>query len=145
MSIVRNNGIRFHLDMVQDIAGFSPTNVEKGHYFWLLTRATTNSDEPEFYKYIEQLSNPFFNKVGVFPNAVYQFLILIHKNLSADLYVNDFPVVVEIKPKRDVKKFEVLKRGDIADIRRLKFPNIEIVKTDKVIYWSEPLRLDTLG
>lgn len=134
MSIVGKNGIHFHLDTVQDIGGFSLTNVEKGNYFWLLTRATTNSDEPEFYKYIEQLSNPLFNKVGVFPNAVHQFLILIHNDLSADLYVNDFLVAVELMIKRDVKKFEVITHGDIADIRRLKFPNIEIVRTDKVIY-----------
>ncbi len=134
MSIMGNNGIHFHFDAVQDIAGFSPTNVEKGHYFWLLTRATTNSDEPEFYKYIEQLSNPFFNKVGIFPNAVYQYLLLIHDDLSADLYVNDFPVAVKIMVKRDVKKLEVIKHKDIADLQRLKFPNIKIVKTDKVIY-----------
>ena len=134
MSIVGKNGIHFHLDTVQDIGGFSLTNVEKGNYFWLLTRATTNSDEPEFYKYIEQLSNPLFNKVGVFPDAVHQFLILIHNDLSADLYVNDFLVAVELMIKRDVKNFEVITHGDIADIRRLKFPNIEIVRTDKVIY-----------
>lgn len=134
MSRIAKNIIHFHLDAVQGIGGFSLTNVKKGNYFWLLTRATTNSDEPEFYKYIEQLSTSFFNKVGVSPNAVYQFLILIHKDLSADLYVNDFPVAVEIRIKRDVKKFEVITRGDIADIRRLKFPNIEIVETDKVIY-----------
>ncbi len=108
MSIVEKNGIHFHLDTVQDIGGFSLTNVKKGNYFWLLTRATTNSDQPEFYKYIKQLSNPFFNKVGVFPNAVYQFLVLIHEDLSADLYINDFPVAVELKIKRDVKKFEVI-------------------------------------
>lgn len=134
MSRITKNIIHFHLDAVQDIGGFSLTNVKKGNYFWLLTRATTNSDEPEFYKYIEQLSNPFFNKVGVFTNAVYQFLILIHNDLSADLYVNNFPVAVELRVKRDVKKFEVITHGDIADIRRLEFPNIEIVKTDKIIY-----------
>jgi len=131
---MENSGIHFHLDAVQDIGGFSLTNVEKGHYFWLLTRATTNSDEPEFHKYIEPLSNPFFNKVGVFRNAVYQFLILMHNDLSADLYINDFLIAIDIMLKRDVKKFEVIKNSDIADIRRLKFPNIEIVKTDKVIY-----------
>jgi len=133
MSIVGKNGIHFHLDAVQDIGGFSLTNVEKGHDFSLLTRATINSDEPAFYKYIEQLSNPFFNKVGVFRNAVYQFLILIHKNLSTDLYINDFPVNIEIMAKRDIKKMEPVTQRDIADIRRLKFPKIEIVKTDKVI------------
>ena len=133
MSNVARNVTHFHLDAVQDIGGFSLTNVKKGNYFWLLTRATTNSDEPEFYKYIEQVSNPFFNKVGVSPNAVYQFLILIHKDLSADLYVNNFPVAVELKVKRDVKKFEVITHRDIADIRRLGFPNIKILHTDKVI------------
>jgi len=134
MGIVRKNGVHFHLDAVQDVGGFSLINVEKGHYFWLLTRATTNSDKPEFYSYIEQLSNPFFNKVGVLPNAVYQFLVLIHKDLSADLYINDFPIEIETMLKRDKKKFEVITHGDIADIRRLRFPNVEIVETDKVIY-----------
>ncbi len=136
MSFVEKNGIHFHLDLVQDINidGFSVTNVEKGNYFWLLTRATINSDEPEFYKYIEQLSNPLFNKVGIFPNAVYQFLILIHEDLSADLYINDFPVNIEIMAKRNMKKMTLVAQGDIADIRRLRFPNIEIVEKDKVIY-----------
>ncbi len=133
MSIAKKNGIHFHLNAVQDIGGFAPTNVEKGHYFWLLTRASITSDEPEFYKYIE-ISNPFFNKVGVLQNAVYQFLILIHEDLSADLYINDFPVAIEILAKRDMKKLELVTDRDIADIRRLKFPDIEIVDTDKVIY-----------
>jgi hypothetical protein len=134
MDIIGNGGIHFHLEAVQDIGGFSLINVEKEHYFWLLTRTTTNSDEPEFYNYIEQLSTPFFNKVGVFPNAVYQFLIVIHKDLSADLYINDFQVMIEIMAKRDLKKMEPVTQRDIADIRRLKFPNVEIVKTDKVVY-----------
>jgi len=134
MSIAGKNGIHFHLDAVQDIAGFAPVNVKKGNYFWLLTRASITSDEPEFYKYIEQVSNYFFNRVGVLSNAVYQFLILIHNDLSADLYINDFPVAIEIMAKRNMKKMEPVAQRDIADIRRLKFPNIEIIETDKVIY-----------
>ncbi len=139
MSIVQKNGIHFHLDTVQDIDinGFSLTNVEKDNYFWLLTKATINSDEPEFYRYVQQLSNPIFNKVGVFPNAVYQFLIIIHRDLSADLYINDFLVEVEMMAKRDVKKGEIITNRDIADIRRLRFPNIKIAETDKVIYCSK--------
>ena len=134
MSSVGNNGIHFHLDEVQDIVGFSPINVEKGNYCWILTRAATNSDESDFYKYIEQLSNPILNKAGVTPNAIYQFLILIHMDLGADLYINNFPVLIEIMTKRDANKGEAIAKRDIADIRRLKFPNIKINVTDKVIY-----------
>lgn len=134
ISNVEKNGIHFHIDAVQDIDGFPVTNVEKEHYFWMLTRTTITSEEPEFFKYIEQLSNPIFNKVGIFPDAVYQFLIIIHQNLSADLFINGFPVDVEMMAKRAVNKGELLTDRDIADIRRLRFPNVKIVKTDKVIF-----------
>ena len=134
MSRITKNIIHFHIDKVEDLGGFSPVNVPPGHYFWLLTRASITSDEPEFYKYIEHISNYFFNRVGVLQNAVYQFLILIHKDLSADLYINDFPVEIEIMAKRDMQKMVPVSQRDIADIRRLKFPNIEILEIDIVIY-----------
>jgi len=123
----------FRLDKVDDVGGFSPTNVQKGNYFWLLVRASVTSDEPEFFKYVEQVSNYFFNKVGVVQDSVYKFLVLLHKDLSTDLYINDFPIAIEILAKRDIKETELVSERDIADIRRLKFPDVKIVETDKVI------------
>ena len=61
MDIVGESRIHFHLAAVQDIAGFSMTNIEKEHYAWILTKASITSDEPDFYKYIE-ICNPFFNE-----------------------------------------------------------------------------------
>ncbi len=133
MNVMGKGAIHFHFDAVQDIAGFSPVNVKEGNYFRLLTNASITSDEPDFYKYIE-ICNPFFNKVRVSQDTVYQFLILIHKNLSADLYINNFPIAIEILAKRDLQKLDPVTDRDIADVRRLKFPDIEIVDTDKVIY-----------
>ncbi len=134
MNILATGGLYFHIDKAEDFAGFSPINVEKGHYFWLLTRASITSDEPLFYKYIEQISNYFFSRAKVLQNAVYQFLVLIHKDLSADLYINNFTVMIEIMAKRNIEKFQPVTSNDIADIRRLKFSNIKILETDKVIY-----------
>lgn len=134
MSKIQNSGIHFHLETVEDISGFPPTNVNPGNYFWLLTRASITSDEPEFYKYVEQISNPFFTRCKILQDAVYQFLILIHEDLSAELFINDFPIEKELLAKRDFKAAEAITDGDIADIRRLKFSNIQIADTDKVIY-----------
>lgn len=131
---MRNGGIHFHIDKVQDLAGFTPLNVEKGNYFWLLTKTSITSDEPEFYKYIDQISGYFLNKAGIFPSTVYQFLILMHKDFTADLHINDFPIEIEILAKRDMKKLEPVTDKDIADIRRLRFPDIKVTDTDKVIY-----------
>lgn len=129
-----NNPTHFHLDKVEDIAGIALTNVPKDHYFWLLQKESLSSDEPDFYSRIEQLANTFLSKVAVSPDRVSQFLALIHEDLSADLFVNGFPVVLEIMAKRDMKKMEVVHKRDIADIRRLRFTDIKIGKTDKVVY-----------
>ena len=124
----------FHLDKVEDIGGFTVTNVPKDHYFWMLVKASLTSDELEFYKYIEQLSSFFLNKVRVSSNMVNQFLVLIHKELNADVFVNDIRVSIEILAKRDLKKMEAVSKRDIADIRRLRLNDIRILKTDKLIY-----------
>jgi len=62
------------------------------------------------------------------------FLILIHQDLSADVYVNDFPIIYEGMHKRDLQAGEIVMLQDIADIRSLKFLGIEINKTDNLIF-----------
>lgn len=129
----QRNGIHFHIAKVQDIGGFSTVNAKPSQYIWSLTRAAITSDEADFYKYIEQVSKLYFNRCGIQQDAVYKFLILIHEDLSAELYINDFQINIEILAKRDIKALEPITEVDIADIRRLKFPSIQIVDTDKVV------------
>lgn len=126
--------IHIHIDKVQDLAGFAAENVKGGETVKVLTRALLTSDDPEFYQYSESISNIFLNRNRIQIDRVCQFLVLIHQDLSADLYINDFSVAVEIKAKRDIKAGEAVMLGDIADIRKVKFPDIEIQDTDKVIY-----------
>src|SRR3990167_10946340 len=123
--------MKIHIDKVQDLVGFSSENVKGGESFkvLILTRALLTSDDPEFYQYSESISNIFLNRNRILIDGVYQFLALIHHDLSADLYINDFDVLVEIKSKRDIKAGEVVTQGDIADIRKVKFSDIEIKDT----------------
>jgi len=126
--------MHFPIKETKNLKGFAAENVAGPGVVKVLTRATLTSDEPEFYKYTEQIANLFLGPSGVLINAVHRFLVVLHQDQSADLYVNDFPTNVEMRPKRDVKKGEVITQGDIADIGRLRFPGIEIEKTDKVVY-----------
>ena len=136
MNMNIENIMHFHFDKVENITGFVTKNVKvkKGDLVEILSRASITSDQPEFYIYIEQICNIFLNPKGILINNVYQFLILIHEDLSADLYINDFPVAIECCSKRDIKKGEMIHENDIADIRSLKFPGFEIKEIDKVIY-----------
>ena len=126
--------MKFHLDQVDDVAGFVAENAAPGATFPILVRAHLISDDPEFYRYLEQISSLFLNGNGILVDAVHQFLVVIHSGLSADVYVNDISVAVEMKAKREIKRGEVVMQSDIADIRRVKFPEIEIKETDRVIY-----------
>ena len=126
--------MKFHFNKVQDLAGFAAENAKSGETVKVFTRALLTSDDSEFYQYSESISNIFLNKNRIQIDSVYQFLVIIHQDLTADLYVNDFGVLVEIKAKRDMKAGEVITQGDIADIRKVRFQDIKIVDTDKVIY-----------
>lgn len=126
--------IQKHFSKVENFIGFVVENVEKGNKAKILTKASFISDDPKFYHFTEQISNMFLNKADILINNVCQFLILIHQDLSADLYVNDLPVILEIKAKRNIKKGEKIYQDYIADIRKLKFDGIRIEETDKIIY-----------
>ena len=115
--------MRLHVDRVQNLTGFTVCNVPKDYYCWVLAASSVTSDEPEFYRYIEQLSSIFLNGEGYRTNVntIHNFLILIHRDLSADIYINDFLIEIEMLSKRSVQAGTVITDGDIADIRQVRF------------------------
>ncbi len=115
------------------ISGFVTENVPKGGAIVkLVTRNSMTSDELNFYKYIEQISNIFLGQIGGI-NYISNFLALVHEDNTAEVHINDLGILLNISPKRDIKKGEAITRNDIADIKSLKFKNINIKETDKII------------
>ena len=123
-----------HLEKVPDLIGFAMENVKGGNSVLTVTQVALTSDHPIFYQYIEKISNTFLNKTNITIDSIYRFLVIIHQDLSADLYINDFQMFIDIMPKRSVKKGEVIFKEDIANIHKVKFPQIVITENDKVIY-----------
>jgi len=105
-----------------------------GERFEALIKASMTSDEERFYKYIDKISTIILNKIPVNINCIYQFLVLLHGDLSADVYINNFPLIVEMNAKRNIKQGEFVKYSDIANISKLLLQNIEIKDTDNVIF-----------
>ena len=92
------------------------------------------SDSPEFYKFIDKISDIYFNAPGFSKNIsnIHRFLILIHNDLSVDIYTNKFTFSVQLRLKRDLEG-SLIKKDDIADIQKLGFPQIKIQDSDTVI------------
>ena len=131
-NIVASKPNKIHFSTVENLAGFATETVEKGETVKILTRGSLISDDPLFYTYIEGITGIFFKNILV--NSVFHFLILIHDDSSADLYLNNFPTRILMLSKRSIKKGEVIRDNDIADIAKLSFENIYVKDTDKIIY-----------
>lgn len=123
---------KVHLATVENLIGFAAETVQSGEMAKIQTRGSMVSDMALFYTYIDQISAIFLKNILV--GHVFQFLVLIHEGLTADLYLNDLPVKVMMMTKRAFQKGEIVTTNDIADIQRMSFEGINIKDTDKVIY-----------
>ena len=119
---------------VQHIVGFldrfiSDERVEVEAYGGI----TSNS--PKFYTYIDQISNIYLSppEVSINVSNIHRFLILIHNDLSVDIYINDFKVRAKMRLKRVLEIGTLIRKNDIADVQALEFPEIEIQGSDSVI------------
>lgn len=126
--------MHFKLPNITNLVGFAAENVGPGGVAPILARASLTSEDPDFFGYMEQITGSFLVPARVRVDDVYHFLVVMHEDATADLFIDDFPVELEMKAKRDVKKGQLITQGDIADIRRLNFPEVSFGPTDKVIY-----------
>ena len=91
-----------------------------------------HSDQKEFYTYVDQLYSLFLgNRFLV--DHVHTFLIIIHQDSSADVYVNDFPISLRVLAKGDMRQSQSVTNKDIADIDELRFDGITIRTDDSVV------------
>lgn len=128
-------GRSFHhikLKNVQPIAGFAAEDVGPGERGKILVRAFVTSDQPEFYLYAEQIANIFLSNFII--DGIHTYLIIIHKDLSADIFVNNLPIIVQTMLKKGAKAGEVIRIRDVADIKELRFQGIDVKNTDSIIF-----------
>lgn len=130
-----------HFEKVTPVDGFLEGFTSDGKVDVVVSGGLT-SDAPRFYKLMEELTKIYFSsaefleKIQRTADSMHHFLILVHSDLSADIYVNDFQIAATVRLKRDLGNFEVgtlIMDSDIADVHELNFPDIDIQDTDSVI------------
>ena len=126
--------MHFQLDNTEDIAGFAATNARSGDEVEVIHRAALASDTEDFYRYITVFTNKFLGPKGISVGGVNQLLVVMHQDKVTDVYINDVEVHAEMKTKQAIEKGQLITLNMIRDIRRMKFPNVKITETDKVIY-----------
>ena len=134
--------MQLHVNQVQSLQGFAARNFPKGSYGWVLASSSLTSDEPNFYRYVEQISTIYLNGLTylldgkehlININDIHSFLILVHHDLTADIYINDLPIEIKMLSKRSIQKGTLITYNDIADICELRFTGIDIHESDSVV------------
>lgn len=120
---------------IEKFAGFAQTNARSGENCLVLVKDSLTSDDERFYTYMDGISKFLSKYVPLSLNSIYQFLLVMHEDGSASLYMNELPLVkIEIRAKRPIAKGEFVRNTDIADVRRVLFEGVDLKKTDNIIY-----------
>lgn len=122
-----------HLDDFPLVDGFSLSNVHAGERGDILTRGVLTSDDPNFYLLMDAITSIVFGRTGHLADSLYQFLIVIHADQSADVYINELPMSISVVAKNPIAAGQLVAQSDIADVRRLQFLGLEFADSDKVI------------
>ena len=114
-------GMHIRLTAVQKISGLAARIKRAGDdEVWLDEHGALVSNDPRFHKYVSSITQILFPK-DLPVDSVSKFLILIHEDWSADLYINDILVEgLEILAMKNMQAGERVYTKDIGDIRRLK-------------------------
>ncbi len=100
----------------------------------VVTKASVTSYEPNFHVWINHIHNLFFNQLNILSAEIKSFVILLHSDDTADVFLNDFIQTSSVKVNRNIQTGESVFIKDILDITDIQFPNIEIKPNDVVIY-----------
>lgn len=118
-----------------NVAGIVVGTIKPGETGNILTKSFITSDDIRFYTYAPNILQFFVDKNEL--SQLDRLLVLIKNDNKAYVY-RVFPMSVLFKPKKGVKKGEVIFYDDIADIIQVEFTdavtNIKIENDDQVIW-----------
>ncbi len=117
------------------LAGFALEDIKPTAKGALLTKCSlATSDEPRFHIWMRHITESFFSKSPVPVPIIHRFLIILHSDDNADVYVNDFNEVVKVRVVKGAPAGSLLSLNDISDIADITFPNLDIKSDDAIIY-----------
>ena len=122
------------------IGGFAAANAYAGEKMTpVVVRAALTSDDPEFYPYMNSVSNVLSGRVRnagahlALDRASSLLLVTHPDDGSVDLYVHEFPMAIEILAKQDIIAGEAVYRSKVADVRRVRFPGVKLGAKDGLL------------
>ena len=145
-----NPGHHFKMS-IKPISGFCLEAKKAGEMVKVLQRAfLTDSNGDQFYCILENVSSIFLvnwlNENRFTESNIINCLIFLDEKNEADIFIN-IPTIMQIITKRSLDVGNPITKEDIADIRKIEFPGIDIESYCGIFYifsigWRKGLYFD---
>ncbi|MGE3341789.1 MAG: hypothetical protein AB7L71_00015 [Vicinamibacterales bacterium] len=117
------------------LAGFVAEEIKPNERGWVITKCPlATSDMPQFHVWMRHIGGLFFSKMPVPLPLIHRFLIVLHSDDNADVYINDFSELAQVRVVEGVAAGSPVYLNNVSDINEVTFPDIEIKADDAVIY-----------
>jgi hypothetical protein len=116
--------------------GFTARSISEGELADMITRDLATSDSSRFFVYAEQIANIIFPKLEVSNDKIDRYLMVLHPDDTADVYLQDFKTVARAQLNRPMQAGEVIFRADVTDIDEVCFPDSAINRGDRLVYFE---------
>lgn len=135
---VRNIGEPLRFENIESLAGFSAEPGKGGQNIKIWTRLALTSDEPLFHRLVDSFAgaiNYMASQAGTAVNlrSADTVLLILKPDNSAELWLDKAAVSLKCVVNRSMKAGTVIFERDIADVRGMGFPCVEIGEKDKVL------------
>ena len=109
--------------------GFAESSGREGEIGVIPQGFCSSEDGDKFISRLEMVSD-LLNRIPdnrrPNPSQVDHMLAVIHKDKTADLYINELSIIAQVQIKKKVEAYQPVYESDMADIRSLKFDGVEI-------------------
>lgn len=121
----------FDLILSEIPSGYSLSSARPGEKVNVAFREFLSSEDgDDFIRRLEGFPNAILSQLPPAhrprPSQIDHLLIIIRRDQTATVYINELSIVAEMMAKRNISAGEVVSEDDIADIRTVKFEGVEI-------------------
>lgn len=133
----------FEISFTDLPAGYLAASVKMGEQAIVTVREFSSSEDGDLF--ISRLEGIPSQIIGMLPtesgiksSIVDHMLVIIRRDKTATVYVNELPILTDVIIKgKDKKAGDLIYADDIADIRKLRFHDVEIPKDAGILFLLE--------
>jgi hypothetical protein len=133
-------------------AGYAMSAAKPGEEVKIIRMEFCSSEDGDhFIRRLEGFPNDILSRLPAEPrpqpSTIDHMLAVIHRDMTATVYINELEFIGKMQSKRDVKQGEPIFSNDIADIQAIRFVDVDIPVDAGVVFlfsvgWRKGLFFD---